>query len=150
MKRASEDTATVTEEPAAQIGVQPPEKGRRGPLRRLLDRLSAETEELDAEELEAAIPAQGATPIAQCRDREPACIIGTLRTVTFRPRAGVPALEAELWDGTGSVTVIWLGRREIPGIDPGRTIKLRGRITSLRGRRAIYNPVYELRPRATD
>lgn len=151
MARASEDTTTVTGPPEAAAGAaEPAVKVRRGPLRRLLNRLSAETEELDAEELEAAIPAQGATPIAQCPDREPVCIIGTLRTVTFRPRAGVPALEAELWDGTGSVTVIWLGRREIPGIDPGRTIKLRGRITSLKGRRAIYNPVYELRPRATD
>ena len=123
---------------------------RAGLLKRVFSRLTADTEELDAADLKAAIPAQGATPIARCRDREPVCILGTLRTVTFRPRAGVPALEAELWDGTGSVSVIWLGRREIPGIDPGRTIKLRGRITSLHNRRAIYNPVYELRPKATE
>ena len=107
MARASEDTTTVTGPPQAAAGAaEPAAKVRRGPLRRLLNRLSAETEELDAEELEAAIPAQGATPIAQCPDREPVCIIGTLRTVTFRPRAGVPALQAELWDGTGSVSPI--------------------------------------------
>lgn len=121
-----------------------------GLLRRILIRLTAHPEELDAADLQAALPAEGATPIAQCPDREPVCIVGTLRTVTFRPRAGVPALEAELWDGSGSVAVIWLGRREIPGIDPGRTLKLRGRITSLRGRRAIYNPIYELRPKASE
>jgi hypothetical protein len=62
----------------------------------------------------------------------------------------VPALQAELWDGTGAVTVVWLGRRSIPGINPGRAIKVRGRITSLGGQRAIYNPIYELRPGATD
>ncbi len=70
--------------------------------------------------------------------------------MTFRPRAGVPALEAELWDGTGAVTVIWLGRRQIPGIDPGRSLKLRGRITTLHGHRAIYNPIYELRGTCAD
>lgn len=123
---------------------------RPGFVRRLISRLAAEPDELDDEELKAAIPAQGATPIADCTDREAVCILGTLRTVTFRPRAGVPALQAELWDGTGSVTVVWLGRRSIPGIDPGRAIKVRGRITALRGQRAIYNPIYELRPGGTD
>ena len=123
---------------------------RTGLVRRLLSRLTAETDELDAEDLKASIPAQGATPIAQCNDREAVCILGTLRTVTFRPRAGVPALQAELWDGTGTVTVVWLGRRTIPGIDPGRAIKVRGRITALGGQRVIYNPIYELRPGATD
>ena len=123
---------------------------RPGFVRRLLSRLAADPDELDDEDLKAAIPVQGATPIVQCQDREAVCVHGTLRTVTFRPRAGVPALQAELWDGTGSVTVVWLGRRSIPGIDPGRAVKLRGRITALSGQRVIYNPVYELRPGPTD
>jgi len=119
-------------------------------FRRALARLTADPGQIQAEELQAAIPAAGARAIADCPDREPVCLVGTLRTVTFRPRAGVPALEAELWDGTGAVTVVWLGRREIPGIDPGRKIILRGRITTLRGHRAVYNPIYELQARATD
>ena len=36
-------------------------------------------------------------------------VAGTLRTVTLRPRAGVPALEAELFDGTAPLDVVWLG-----------------------------------------
>lgn len=123
---------------------------RTGLIKRVLSRLTADPDELDAADLKAAIPAQGATPIARCRDREPVCILGTLRTVTFRPRAGVPALQAELWDGTGAVSVVWLGRRSIPGIDPGRAVKVRGRITTLRGQRVIYNPIYELRPGGSD
>jgi hypothetical protein len=126
----------------------PARKG--GLLKRVLSRLTADTDELDAADLQAAIPTHGATPIARCRDREPVCILGTLRTVTFRPRAGVPALQAELWDGTGSVTVVFLGRRSIPGITPGRAVKVRGRITTVRGQRAIYNPIYELRPGGSD
>jgi hypothetical protein len=121
-----------------------------GLLKRVLSRLTADTEELDAADLQAAMPTLGATPIVRCPDREPVCILGTLRTVTFRPRAGVPALQAELWDGTGSVSVVFLGRRAIPGISPGRAVKVRGRITTLRGQRVIYNPIYELRPGGSD
>ena len=49
-----------------------------------------------------------------------ACVCGTLRSVTLRPRAGVPALVAELYDGSGTVQVVWLGRRQIAG-HPGRS-----------------------------
>jgi hypothetical protein len=115
-------------------------------VRRVFARLAADSDEIQADELQAAVAASGARPIGQCPDREPVLVAGTVRTVTFRPRSGVPSLEADLWDGTGSVTVVWLGRSEIPGIHAGRSIRLRGRITSLRGHRAIYNPIYELLP----
>ena len=41
--------------------------------------------------------------IAEAPDRERVRLRGTLRTVTLRPRGGVPALEAELFDGSGSL-----------------------------------------------
>ena len=41
--------------------------------------------------------------IADCTDRTPVRLRGTLKTVTLRPRGGVPALEAELFDGSGSL-----------------------------------------------
>ena len=46
------------------------------------------------------------------------------------------------------MTLVWLGRRQIPGIDPGRTIKVCGRISCQEGRRLLYNPRYELLPSA--
>lgn len=152
MRESETDTEirTGTEAEPAAVETPAPPVRRPGFVKRLISRLTADTEELDAEDLQAALPAQGATPIVECRDREAVCILGTLRTVTFRPRAGVPALQAELWDGTGAVTVVWLGRRSIPGIDPGRAVKVRGRITALGGQRVIYNPVYELRPGPSD
>ena len=55
---------------------------------------------------------------------------GTLRTVTLRPRGGVPALEAELYDGSGTIVLVWLGRRRITGIEPGRSIQVIGRLGS--------------------
>ena len=71
---------------------------------------------------------------------------GTLKTVTLRPRGGVPALEAELYDGSGSISVVWLGRRRIGGILPGRAIRVEGRIGVQDGARMMYNPRYDLRP----
>jgi hypothetical protein len=110
-----------------------------------MSRITSSYEELEAEELLQDTQEVGGTPISECPDRDRVTVSGTLRTVTLRPRAGVPALEAELYDGTGTITVLWLGRRRIAGIFPGRTIKVTGRIGVHGGARVIYNPRYELR-----
>lgn len=88
----------------------------------------------------------GATPIAEAPDRERVTLRGALRTVTLRPRGGVPALEAELNDGSGVITLVWLGRRRIAGIEPGRAIEVEGRIGAHEGVRVMYNPRYQLIP----
>jgi hypothetical protein len=85
-------------------------------------------------------------PIAESQQRERVELAGTLQAVTTRPRGGSLTMEAELWDGTGRVTLVWLGRREIPGIEPGRRIVVHGRLTSHRGQRTIFNPAYNLHP----
>jgi hypothetical protein len=65
--------------------------------------------------------------------------------VTLRPRGGVPALEAELYDGSGIITLVWLGRRRIAGIEPGRNLRVEGRIGRMEGARVMFNPRYELK-----
>jgi len=117
-----------------------------GRFRRVVRRLTAETEELDAQELQRRGETAGATPVVECADRAPVTVFGTVRAITIRPRAGVPALEAELYDGSGSVTLVWLGRRTIAGLAAGRQLRATGRITTGEGRRLIYNPRYELIP----
>ena len=59
-------------------------------------------------------------------------------------------MEADLWDGTGNITLIWLGRRDIKGIRPGRRIVVRGRLARIKGERTIYNPQYLLQPSAVE
>ncbi len=86
-----------------------------------------------------------ATPIGDCPALEKVQVAGTLRAVTVRPRGTSQTMEADLWDGTGNITLVWLGRRNIPGIAPGRRIVVRGRVTAIKGQRTIFNPVYELR-----
>lgn len=73
-------------------------------------------------------------------------LTGTLRAVTEQSVAGLPALRAELDDGTGSCAVVWLGRRAIPGVEPGRVLVVSGRIAMTHGRPVLFNPRYELRP----
>lgn len=119
------------------------------PVRRLLSRLVSSASELEAAELLHETEECGASPIASCPDRQSVRVAGTLRTVTLRPRAGVPALEAELFDGSGALTVVWLGRRQIAGVEPGRQLVVEGRIATIQGERMIFNPRYELRPVGT-
>ncbi len=113
-------------------------------LRRALRRFASSNADLESEDLQRNVRDEGATPIRSCEDRQQVQLTGTIATMTIHPRAGHPALEVELRDGSGSVTLVWLGRRQIHGIDPGRTIKVWGRISCHEGRRLIYNPRYEL------
>jgi hypothetical protein len=111
-----------------------------------LGRLGATAAELDAAELLEDALKQGATPVADCPDCGQVVLSGTLSSVTLRPRSGVPALEAELFDGSGRARLVWLGRRRIAGIAPGRSLRAYGRITRDRHERVMFNPAYELRP----
>jgi amino acid transporter len=115
-----------------------------------LQRLTAGREDLHAEELQAEIVEISNKPIGECGDREMVDVAGTLRTVTLRPRGPSLTMEADLWDGTGNITLVWLGRRDIKGIRPGRRIVVRGRVARIKGDRTIYNPQYELQPSAGD
>jgi len=117
-----------------------------GRLRRLLHRLTADEVELEAEDLQDEAEQAGATAVSRCRLGGEVCIAGTLRAVVLRPLAGVPTLEAELYDGTGSVLLVFLGRRRIRGVEPGRALVAHGRLTRHDGRPTLYNPAYELRP----
>ena len=56
----------------------------------------------------------------------------------------LPTLEADLYDGSDVVTLVFLGRRSIAGIEPGRQLTAKGRIAIRDGRKVIYNPYYEL------
>lgn len=100
---------------------------------------------MDAKELQISSVRAGCRPIADAADRERVELHGSLRTVTLRPRGGVPALEAELYDGSGVITLVWLGRRRIAGIEPGRAIKVEGRVGVQAKTRVMFNPRYELR-----
>ena len=119
--------------------------GDKSRIRRTISRWANATEE-EARHLRRTHAEEGFEQIGAAPDRVQVRLRGTLRTVTLRPRGGVPALEAELNDGTGSVTVVWLGRRQIAGIMPGRSVSVQGRIGRHGSERILFNPRYELIP----
>jgi hypothetical protein len=117
-----------------------------GRWRRLVSRLTSDVNELDANDLCRRADESGATRAVDCACGQEVTVLGRLRSVELCPRDAVATLEAELYDGTEGVTLVWLGRRRIPGIEPGRTLRARGRIAVRDGRKVLYNPYYELQP----
>ncbi|MBP7972777.1 MAG: OB-fold nucleic acid binding domain-containing protein [Candidatus Nanopelagicales bacterium] len=121
------------------------DSGIRGKLRRL----RSSDAEVEAEELQESSRFAGATAIHDCDCGQVVTVSGPLRSVTLRPVEGIASVEAELYDGTGRVRLIWMGRRHIAGIDPGRVMSATGRLCEVDGQQVIYNPRYALRPIAT-
>jgi len=119
-----------------------------GVLGRLADRLTRSTREIEARELQADAKRVGATPIVQLANREPANVCGAVRSVTLRPRVDVPALVVEIYDGSCPLHLVWLGRREIAGIQPGVQLRATGRVSFYRGVPTIFNPFYEIVPKS--
>ena len=128
-------------ETRAESAAQP---GARGWLSRTLQKLTADDQTVDALELRTDAAIAGCSAVSACRKGEVVTVTGRIKSVVYTPRETVPTLEAELFDGSGSVTLVWLGRRRIPGIEPGRRLTARGRFAAFEGRQVIYNPWYEL------
>jgi hypothetical protein len=116
---------------------------RGGTLRRLAD-LVRPSHELEAAELRQESTDVGVIHIVDATLRSRATVRGEIRSVTLRPRDETPALDAELWDGTASLHLVWLGRRRIAGIVPGIKIQATGRITQQRSVLTLFNPAYEI------
>ena len=92
----------------------------------------------------ASVP--GTTPIADVTSRSVARIAGVVEGLRVRPREGVPAIEAVIGDGTGQVTAVWLGRRQISGLTLGARIVVEGRLGGDPLRLQLMNPVTEFAP----
>jgi hypothetical protein len=116
----------------------------RGTLRRIFERLTADEETLEAESLQRETVKSGCMPAGLCMRGQVVTLTGRLKTVVYTPRTNLPTLEADLYDGSDVVTLVWLGRRHIAGIEPGRQLTARGRVAMRDDRKVIYNPHYEL------
>ena len=117
-------------------------------LRRFFRRFAASDRELDAEHLQEASQRVGAEPVNRCWRGKHVTVSGRLTSVVYTPRTNQPTLEAELFDGSGTVTLVWLGRRRIAGIEPGRGVTAEGRVAALADRKVLFNPRYTLEPTA--
>lgn len=118
-----------------------------GLWKRMATALSQTTQDIEDDELQKSTGKLGATRISDLQNRELADVSGVIKTMTLPPVGTVPALTAELYDGTGTLTLIWLGRRAIVGVEPGIYLRATGRVTYRRGLATVFNPVYEILPR---
>ena len=116
-----------------------------GFVRRLTRKLTENPEDRDVEVLTGEAATTGAQRAVDCQRGQEVTMVGTLRTVETNAKGCAGGVRAELFDGTDTVTLVWLGQRRIPGIECGRTLRVRGRVGNLdTGGKAIYNPHYEI------
>lgn len=109
--------------------------------------LTASTADLDAERRQKfAESVVGAVHIGDAKPREDVTVAGEVVSLRIVPKQGASWLEATITDGTGSLFVMWTGRRRIAGVKPGAKIKIHGRGAPAGpgGRLLVYNPDYEL------
>jgi amino acid transporter len=88
--------------------------------------------------------AENLTLIGEIQWRKRAHVQGRVTSIKTAPRGSTPYLQVEVWDQTGGVTLQFLGRREIAGLEVGSQIRAEGMVGEEDGSLTILNPSYEL------
>ncbi|MBI3648975.1 MAG: OB-fold nucleic acid binding domain-containing protein [Actinobacteria bacterium] len=113
-------------------------------LRRFLARLFESDEARLADEVrDWARKIPGCVLIADAQLRDRVKLAGVVNRITVLPMEGNESLEALVSDGTGEVTVVFMGRRSIPGLTLGTRVVVEGMLGEQRGNRRIVNPRFE-------
>ena len=86
----------------------------------------------------------GTAPIGGLMERERASIAGRVRSMSINHENGGHELRCVIADNSGSVTLVFQGRSNVPGIERGTRLLVRGTVTSLRREAVILNPQYEI------
>ena len=83
-----------------------------------------------------------ARTVAAAQPRGRVVLAGRLDTVVCRDRHD-PRVEAMMDDGTGQITLRWLGRHAVPGVTPGALMTVEGTVVDERGHWVLLNPIYQ-------
>jgi hypothetical protein len=84
------------------------------------------------------------TPIGSIQWRKRAHVSGKVTAIRPASMSAAPALEIEIWDESGGVTLQFLGRREIAGLEVGSTLVAEGMVGEQNGALTILNPNYRI------
>ena len=76
--------------------------------------------------------------------RKRAHVQGRVTAMRTSPTNDAPMLEVEMWDETGGITLQFLGRRSLAGLDVGAQLRAEGMVGEVDGHLTILNPNYEL------
>ena len=118
-------------------------------LRRARESVLQTREQLDAEdERRGRLP--DTTPIGEAAARSRVRLGGVLTAVTYPPADATPILRARLFDGTGTAELVFLGRRAVPGIEPGRRLTAEGTVADAGAGPVLYNPGIDLAPTVSE
>ena len=85
------------------------------------------------------------SPIIEARWRDQVRVAGEVRSVRIVSQHDSPTLELVLVDDSGALSIVFLGRRQIAGVDVGTRLEASGTVGVFRNRLAMLNPSYELR-----
>ena len=88
--------------------------------------------------------AENLTPIGKIQWRKRAQVQGQVTSIKTAASGSAPLLHVELWDETGGVTLHFIGRREIAGLEVGSQLRAEGMVGEEDGSLTIINPSYEL------
>jgi hypothetical protein len=88
--------------------------------------------------------AEDVTPIEKVEWRKRSKVHGRVTSISTAPRGSAPMLQVEIWDQTGGITLNFLGRREIAGLEVGMEMRAEGMVGEEEGQLTILNPSYEL------
>jgi hypothetical protein len=83
------------------------------------------------------------TAIAALEPRRRATAAGEIRAVTFYERPYLRT-EVELDDGTGVLRLRFVGRKQVPGLAPGRRLVAEGTPATAPDGLVMLNPLYRL------
>ena len=87
----------------------------------------------------------GTVPIARITPRQQAKVAGRVRSIQVQPWTGIPTLELTIIDTAGdTLTLVFLGRRQIAGIQPGAHLFVEAMVASRSGGLSMLNPTYEI------
>lgn len=94
---------------------------------------------------------RGVIKIADVKWRENVRVAGRVKALRVQPWADqVASLELTLADETGGITVVFLGRRTLGGVNLGTHLVVEGMTSEHNRLLTILNPAYQLLPRQVE
>jgi amino acid transporter len=121
--------------------------GANRPARLIEDRVTevpAVVAEGDPHAIAVVVP--GSTSIIDATWRKRVTLAGRVRSIRVAALHDAPTLELVLVDATAAISVIFLGRRSLAGVDVGTRMIVDGTVGIHKARLAIMNPSYQLLP----
>lgn len=135
--------ADIVNDDGVQFPASPPDRSepRRPVGITRLDRDCRVPAERDAHSHEKTSPIS----ISELVPRHRAKLRGQIRAVSLHLWPAI-SYKVELNDGTGTVFLRFMGRRSLPGFEPGRWLSVEGTPAETTGQLVLLNPLYSFLP----